>query len=308
MKFCLSILLMLVYSDFIFSQKQSLVNNSDTIIYSKYKNGKAPFSYKGKMGIIDSLGNVVLEAKYDRVRSVFNDNSFSYHYIEIGKKEAVIDTNWKIIIPPIYDDISPSIEGFFTVKRNGLYTFVDTSGIQMKEWFKEVKFFRCGLAPVKVKNRWGFINKLCNISIKTDYPKVSVFSENCLAAVKKNGKWGFINQNNQISIPCTYNKVRYFWNGLCAVKKGNKWGFIDSNENIIIPFIYDDALFFLCELASVKINGKYGFINMSNEFVIPPIYIKAHTFGKDSKNTMVKKNLFKWIWINKKGECVYSCD
>jgi len=294
----------------IFAQLKSLRNKKDTITYFAYNNKgeKASFSYDGKMGIIDSLGKVIIEAKYDFILNVFEDDGFQYHMAVLNKKDIVLNANGDIIIPPIFDDITPSINGFFKVKKNGRYTFIDTMGLQMSSWFKDTKYFRSKLAPVKVKNKWGFINTLGELYIKPKYSKVTVFSETGQAAVKTNGKWGFIDVNNQLVIPCVYDKVRFFWNELCAVKKNGKWGFINTNGQTIIPFNYEDALYFHCELAAVKINGKYGFINKSNEFVIPPIYRKAHTFGKDDQNTMVKKNLFKWIWINKKGECVFWCD
>ncbi len=304
--FITSILLILNFQ--VIAQPKSWINKKDTIAYFTKKSEKAPFSYNGKMGIIDSVGRVIVEAKYDYILQSFEENGFHYHMASLNKKDIVINTNGTIIIPAIFDDISPSTNGLFKVKKNGKYSFVDTTGKQMASWFDKTKFFRGGLAPVKIKSQWGFINTRGELQIPPQYTKVSVFSERGQAAVQINGKWGFINKQNELIIPCTYDRVRFFFNDLCAVKKNNKWGFINGKGEVVIPIIYKDALFFHCELAAVKIKGRYGYINISNEFVIPPIYLKAHTFGKKGQNAMVKKNLFKWIWINKKGECVSWCN
>jgi len=291
------------------AQPKSLVNKSDTILYLPYENGKAPFSIKGKMGIIDSAGKVIMPATFSRLSKLYDaDTPFPYYTYEEKGEEGILDKNFNVIIPSgKYDDIDILIDGLFKVKKDGKYSFVNTAGICFTQWFDNVEFFRHGLAPVKSNGKWGFIDKNGQLIIDYKYSKVYVFAPNGLAAIKEKSHWGFIDTKGNTVIKPQYDDISFFWGNACAVKLYSKWGYIDRTNNVVIPFIYEEAESFMSDLALVKYDGKYGYINIKNEVIIPFKFKKASSFTESAANTMVKLNR-KWIWINKKGECVSWCD
>jgi hypothetical protein len=298
--------------NFAHGQPRGLINKNDTLLFLPYQNGLVTFSVKGKMGVLDSTGHVILQARYSRLTKAYEDQGFFYRFYEEGKKRGVLTKDFQVIIPTgRYDEIDILINGFFRVKKDGQYTYVNNQGAEIGSWFKDAKFFfRCGLAAVQVGAKWGFINTMGQMIIEPQFQQTSGFCENGLAAVRVGGKWGFIDDNGNKVIPPMYERARCFWNGLAAVKKGNKWGYIDRSNNTIIPFEYSKASSFdNCGMSCVKKDGRYGFIDKQNNVVIPFKYYNAYGFGENALNTSVKTRRFgKWIRINRKDECIMSCD
>lgn len=56
------------------------------------------------------------------------------------------------------------------------------------------------------------------------------FSEG-LAPVRLGNKWGFMNRKQELVIPTKYDNVGPFKNGLAEVQIKNKWGFLDTQGN-----------------------------------------------------------------------------
>lgn len=69
--------------------------------------------------------------------------------------------------------------------------------------------FSGGLARVKTKEGWGFVNKNGEEIIPCKYKEAYGFSEG-LAGVKTKKGWGFINKDDEEIIPCKYKEVSLF--------------------------------------------------------------------------------------------------
>ena len=300
--FQLLIILFFLTPLYLAGQPQSLINKGDTILYLPYQDGKATFSYKGKMGIIDSTGKIIVPATFSRLNRLFDSEiGFSYRFYFDKKKQGILDENFNIVIPVgTYDDINILIGGFFRVKRDGKYSFVNKLGKCFDKWFDNAEDFSLGLAAVKFNDKWGFINDKDEVVIQNIYSDAKGFSKEQLAAVKTNGKWGFIDPLGKTIIPLEYEKVTFFINNNCGVRKNGLWGYIDRFNNLFIPFQYDDAEPFFCELALVKKDGIYGYINKKNEVIIPFQFSKAFSFYENDLLAYVKLN-GKWTHIDKKG-------
>lgn len=225
-------LLMPLYTS---AQPRSLINKGDTIRYLPYQNGRATFSYNGKMGVIDSTGKVIIPATFSWLSRLFDDeDGFSYRFYYDKKKQGVLDKDLNIVIPAdAYDDIDIRINGFFKVKKNGNYSFINKEGKCFDKWFEESDFFMQGLAPVKLEGKWGFINTTGEMVIPNTYSKAKTFSQDGLAAVKGKAGWGFVDVTGKVIIPLMYERVNFFNNGSCSVRKNGKWIHIDKQGNEI---------------------------------------------------------------------------
>ncbi len=127
--------------------------------------------------------------------------------------------------------------------------------------------FSQGLGWVKIKDKWGAIDKDGKFVIPAKYDDAQQFSEG-LAAVKIKKKWGFIDKNDNIVIPAKYDKTLYFQEGLIRVKIKKKWGFIDKNGNMAIPAIYDGAGWFSDGKAEVELSGRKFYIDKNGNEVM----------------------------------------
>ena len=97
-----------------------------------------------------------------------------------------------------------------------------------------------------------------------------------LAAMKLKGKWGYIDKNGNQTIPFQFDEADAFKDNLARVKQNDKYGFIDKSGNNVIPCIYENIGTFDMQvnmkminnnldkikgLADVQFNGKWGYIN-----------------------------------------------
>lgn len=139
--------------------------------------------------------------------------------------------------------------------------------------------FNEGLAAVKVKNRWGFIDKNGNIAIEPQYDNAFGFSEG-LAAVEINKKYGFIDRNGKMVLAPQPIFPIAFSEGLASVVNGDNCCIIDKNGNTIATLGEEisDLQQFSEGLAAAEIqhetaddvNYKYGFVDRSGRMVIKP--------------------------------------
>lgn len=155
--------------------------------------------------------------------------------------------------------------------------------------------FSEGLAAVKVKNNWGFIDKTGKLVIEPQFnpgqaQNGPTFSEG-LAAVNfqqgvaiGNALWGFIDKKGNVVINpqfmSDYDSPPSFLEGLARIKVDFKYGFIDKAGRMAITPRFDSAGWFSGGLAVVKIDDKYGYINKIGTLVIKPIYDSAGAFSE----------------------------
>jgi hypothetical protein len=74
------------------------------------------------------------------------------------------------------------------------------------------------------------------------YADAEIFSENGLAPVKEKKLWGFVDKTGKLVIPMEYDissglfqsgTKKGFQDGLARVKKDKQWGFIDNTGKVL---------------------------------------------------------------------------
>jgi hypothetical protein len=145
----------------------------------------------------------------------------------------------------------------------------------------EEQMYPDALYPIRVKGKWGYMNRKKEIVIDCQYDEAEDFV-NQFAQVAKKVKEkgqpddktlvGFIDTKGSVVIDFKYDKAYSFSEGMALVVKDDKYGFIDSTGKELIPPQFEDAASFSEGLAVVKVNGKNGFINKQGEMVIAPAY------------------------------------
>ena len=187
------------------------------------------------------------------------------------EKKRVYETG-EMVVPFKYDEVWDFDEGLAAVKLKGKWGFIDKSGKEVVPLkYDKVWGFDEGLAGVKLKGKWGFIDKSGKEVVPLKYEDVGLFSEG-LASVKLKGKWGVIDNSGKEVVPPKYDKVWIFSEGLAGVKLKGKCGFIDKSDKEVVPLKYDKVWSFSEGLAVVKLKGKWGYINKSGKEVVPLKY------------------------------------
>lgn len=189
----------------------------------------------------------------------------------------------------------------------GLCGYIDHDGkMAIALQFSQARGFTPdGLAAVKVRRRWGFINPYGKLQISPQFEDVSDFTEG-LAAFKVSkwywltAKWGYLNIQGEVVIEPQFSYATGFSEGLALVKMGFNWGYIDTQGEMVIPPQFEQATSFQEGLALVRINSKFGYIDTTGKIVIPP-----RDNGRSFSQGLAAVEIGQlWGYINTQGKIV----
>jgi hypothetical protein len=197
-------------------------------------------------------------------------------FVEKDKKVGVINKMGEIVVEPTYDAV-PNLNslryenGFAIVQKNGKYGFIDKKGKEIVSCEYEVAepFSSEGFSAVKKNGKYGFIDKTGHVIIDFIYDNASSFSEG-LSSVRKNEKFGYIDNKGETVIPFVYSKASSFYGNVAIVVKDDKYSIIDKAGNVIKNFNsgiiddYSDGLAAYAEYAE----AEYGYIDEKGNLVI----------------------------------------
>lgn len=194
-----------------------------------------------------------------------------------------------------------------------------------EEYELKGEFGETGLALVKLRGKFGFIDKDGNEVIPLKYDDIccgSIFWKHNdfyrnfkwarhynLLSVCLNGKWGLINKHGEIVIPLIYDKIRDYVSEedrtVWAVKNG-KHGCLNQKGEIVILFEFEDmqGAFYNHHPAYAKKDGKYGFIDEEGNVVVPFIYSTTRGFAYEKGSFAPVSINEKYGYINETGEVV----
>ncbi|MDP8051324.1 WG repeat-containing protein [Pasteurella atlantica] len=267
----------------------------------------------GLYGLIDRRGQWVVQPQY-RYIGAFNEESLAEVYTKDGKfayinKKGKIVTalfdsqtifyeglaertkdNWGMlntkgewVIPPEFDYIHNSYNGYVIVEKNDKYGAFDRKGKLVipltLEWIQS--FSNNGLAEAKKNTKYGYINTKGEWVIKPQFDETHFFDSNGLAKVVYDGKYGYINEKGKFIVPAKFGYLHPFnKNGLALAMpyistitfllnpRSRKYGFIDTKGQWIIKPEFEVASeFYPNGLAVVRENGQYGYINEKGDYV-----------------------------------------
>lgn len=225
-----------------------------------------PFEKKGKMGYKDSLGTIIVPAKYEQADAF----SEGLGRVNIGGKQ------------------DPDMKGVRLI-IDGKWGYINEKGEEViAPQFDDACAFHEGVTHVKKDGKYGFINKQGKEVIPFTFEYASCMHEK-RAPVRQGNKWGYINNKGEQIIPYTFEKAYRFGDGLAAVAISNKLGFIDTLGNMIIQPNYDVTwTYFKDGICDVELNGKKLTINTKGEII------------ENTKDKVVKKELLIFQDKNKK--------
>ncbi len=181
------------------------------------------------------------------------------------KKIGLIDSTGKIIIEPIYEEISDVV---------GEYALV-------KEFKNPDKFI------VSIKTNKKFEYKTTNINQRIELSQVlnvfTLFSDNGTYT----DAFGLMRSDGKIILKPEYSFVQNIGDNLFSVKDtSGKTGIFSTKGNWILKPKYKDMGFFREGLAYFQVNDKFGFINNQGKEVIPPIYESADHYFENGFATL----------------------
>lgn len=223
----------------------------------------------GKLGILDSVGNVILPFLYD---SIIDYTTMAYAMKNDGSQIG-INNKGEIMLPAgKYKEIL--VDGYCTrlhVLTRSEFLMYDNTG-------KCVSQIPIAADAHFVKQ--GYTNGLCHFSIKSGNTIIRrTYDEKIYQIINtKTGKCGFISNKGELVTNCIYDEMSgiidgfnnvdddnsmsinmYSANeGFCILRIGDRFGFMDVNGNVVVPLIYTAVTPFIDGEAFVRgENGKW---------------------------------------------------
>ncbi|MEG0308779.1 MAG: WG repeat-containing protein [Clostridium sp.] len=159
-----------------------------------------------------------------------------------------------------------------------------------KDEYEDAMIFTEGLAGVKLRGLYGFIDIEGNLKIKPSYEQVQNFYDG-KALVKQNGLWGLIDKTNTVIIPFKYTEATMISEDFIAVKENDKFGCINLKGEIVVDFISKKPIEISYgsikhAIALITDNNKKGFIDLDTGFKSLPIYNDIFYDGEENLLTL----------------------
>ena len=247
--------------------------------YSFRKEGFAVVKMEKKYGLIDRHGNYLIEPKFDLMPM------FSFINLEDGLFPVFVKENSTTKTRYGFSDLKGNIRFFlddkldFSNNHHGFLNgyaiiddfrsdkrkkrFINTSGSIVFDAYEDARFFKNGLAAVKINDRYGYIDLNGNFLIKPQFDDAKSFLDSGFAIVgvglKNFRKWGIINRKGEYIINPQFDFIIHGTNDLFMVNIDGKWGLIDSLGNFILKPDFSDVWVYPNGIATIHKNGKAGY-------------------------------------------------
>lgn len=278
--FLLIIALIIGIKKLLKSNSKSIAGKIETVCYyTIYDNGK--------WGVINSYGEMVVDAKYDEMIVIPESNQDIFicihdaNYQEGTYKTKVINSKQKEIIKG-YDKIE-AIANFD--KDNNL-------------WY-EKNVFR-----TEKNGKYGLINYLGKELLKCDYDSITQVNgiENSLI-IEKDGKYGLSDNSGNIIIEPKYKRIQKigedYKNGYIVVNDENKYGIIGFDKEEVLEERYEEIKEIKGDnIYAVKQEGRYVLVNKSGEKILDKKFEDILEIEKDTAVVSTGNNKYGVIEIN----------
>lgn len=206
----------------------------------------------GKIGIIDTLGQWVVEPKYDYMKFYYSEGLIG---VSRNRKWGYIDTLGREVIPVKYEDVGDFHKGLASVKLGGKYGYIDRTGKVVipfrynwgTNWGTE--FRENGKACVRSEDGYLVIDTIGNVlatfkDVELKDIALSIDANTILWETHADGYFvtdydgkELARYDDIIFEDCDY----YSEEDMIAVKQSDKWGFADKDYRLLVPCQYRRA-------------------------------------------------------------------
>jgi ankyrin repeat protein len=273
-----------------------------------FREGLAPAYDYGYWGYINKKGEFEIEPQF------VDAGGFSEGLAPVQTddgKWGYINKKGEFVIKARYDSAREFSEGLAIVGYGRSNTFdmkwqgIEKTGNAVTGKYPAMSSFKDGLSSVKVRDKWGYIDKKDTMVIKPQFRYVGDFSEGLAQAKTMDGKYGFIDKTGTFVIKPQFSSAGDFSDGLAPVgiplKPNSKGphGYIDKKGDMRITPQFWSARKFSEGLAAVEIGDlsskkKWGYVDRTGTLVIKPLFDDALWFS-EGRAIVSLKDKRKWI-------------
>jgi WG containing repeat len=332
-------------SDFIACDKPTLILTHLGKITSNYEAksnypsfGKYRYyvTENNKAGVIDTLGNPVLEVIYDGIQSYnynFKMNSYTtmYGFRDNETKASCIYTmqrnkkwgfkNDKITIQPKYEELLPLKENVLRIKKSnqfGLLNYKEETLLAplYSDLFYKNDFYLYTKVAIENQDKSNIYYGIIDAHFKLKTQPIYRNFEDIIEDYYPSGNYWALKTNGNGAIDKKGNEISVFKYGEIPQNPYQKYyrtnAFTDANKRYILDLnfkeigsdynlVYD----WKNALLTVKKGTKYGLIDLNNKVVLPCEYDSFWETSNHELGTLIKDK--KYGVISDKGIVVIPC-
>lgn len=210
----------------------------DLDVADDFENNRAIASINNRYGLIDKTGKWIVPNEYD---FFFNLGDGYYQTKDENGKTGVVDSVGNVILEPIYDEIFHLQKPYFTVEKDGLNGCYDLKGKEIyPPVSSRGVYFYNGRCTVVKENKYGIIDSTGKAIIPTKYDSIGMFFKG-RASVLLGRKYGAVDSTGKEIIAPKYQELRPFLNGYAVYKEKGKFGFVDTEGKTLTEAKFEEA-------------------------------------------------------------------
>ncbi len=267
---------------------------------SPFSEGLAAVRLGRYWGFVDKMGEEVIDFQYLKVGDFAEGLALAYDGQKAGYLKA--DNSWHI--EPQFDQAFDFFGGVARVVINGEYGLINAEGkyIEKPKYIKIGPFDRYGLSIVTYGNqlvKYGVIN-LKGQMIASGYREILPFSEG-LAVVKDKKYYGFIDTTGKVVVPLTFVKASSFSQGRAAVRKESACGYIDRFGDPVVSFKFTKCMDYEDGRAVVyKGIRRAGLVDLEGKMVLEPSVNRLLKFSEG--RGLVRDRNYRFYYITESAK------
>ncbi|WP_332692798.1 WG repeat-containing protein [Halalkalibacter lacteus] len=242
-----------------------------------------------KWGYMNRNGSFILEPKFDEAND-FQENGLAI--VTVKGKAGMIDRVGQLVIQPIYSQVMPFTEGRAVVMDDSGFKVINERGQEITtkaysfiQSYEEQRAIFSGTNS-DGKYLYGYLDEQGNEVMPLQYENAFDFTGGKALVQLKENEFALIARNGEILQTYPFAIMMGYSEGLIPFKKtfNDKWGYVDEQGQIVLSPQYAIAMAFQEGRAVVNMSGdmynQYGLINKLGKFFIPPTYNDIRQLGE----------------------------
>ncbi|AWH85535.1 hypothetical protein HYN59_10620 [Flavobacterium album] len=230
-----------------------------------------------KTGLMDTLGKILMEPKFEKL-----DFIDSMYMVTLNGKHGVYSNDYKIILPPEYDNLEYKGHGMFLTHKDGLYTFIDrNSTVHRKMEYDNTERVYYPVADdyhyiYSKGDKLGLLDSLYNEVTPLLYDAIE-HREDGYNVMNSERLWALMDNNGKQLTDFKYYEVHNSIDGYAVlaskISQGKRlFGLVGMDGKEISEFIYDRIEAFSSTHFLVVIDNKYGLMDRNGKVTVPMTY------------------------------------
>ncbi len=228
------------------------------------------FEQKGKAGLMDNVGNIILPLKYEKI-FISDDQKVVFANLKDGAK--VFDHKGSELRTLDYKFDIAWMNGQYFIQKNGKKGIADSLGnIVIEPLYDYIKPAGFANYQLCIGDQWGLVNLQGEEILPLEYEGLEYRTEN-LTIIKEGMHYGVMDtEKKELIVPIQYDRIKIKGAPLILAFKEDKAIPYRLDGTRLADLEYDYMEWMGWYYCGVEKNGKRGVINELGETVLPIKY------------------------------------